>query len=197
MFCNFPYPLTPISDQDRISPYNINTISSRQVMRTKKNNPWGDYSLIQNQILLNNITIILVEQLLGIVARALKFSLKEWGSRSCQSICSVLEQSTFLSFGISPPQSINKYWPSVRRRGEPSLVGLALHSSGVKIVQVTLCCGNWDNLWPDYTVASWHNPHLYFEMNAWSFKNLVNCDCLLLFTFILILMTTLILFFFF
>ena len=30
-------PLTPISDQDRISPYNINTISGRQVMRIKKN----------------------------------------------------------------------------------------------------------------------------------------------------------------
>ena len=29
--------LTPMSDQDRISPYNINTISSRQVMRIKKN----------------------------------------------------------------------------------------------------------------------------------------------------------------
>ena len=29
-------PLTPISDQDRISPYDINTISSRQVMRIKK-----------------------------------------------------------------------------------------------------------------------------------------------------------------
>ena len=28
-------PLTPMSDQDRISPYNINTISSIQVMRTK------------------------------------------------------------------------------------------------------------------------------------------------------------------
>ena len=26
-----------MSDQDRISPYNINTISSRQVMRIKKN----------------------------------------------------------------------------------------------------------------------------------------------------------------
>lgn len=73
--------------------------------------------MIQNQILLNNITIIFVEQLLGIMARALKFSLKEWGSRSCQSICSVLEQSTFLSYGTSPPQSINKYWPSVRRGG--------------------------------------------------------------------------------
>ena len=30
-------PLTPVSDQDRISPYNINTISNRQVMRIKKN----------------------------------------------------------------------------------------------------------------------------------------------------------------
>ena len=30
-------PLSPISDQDRISPYNIITISSRQVMRIKKN----------------------------------------------------------------------------------------------------------------------------------------------------------------
>ena len=30
-------PLTPISDQDRISPYNINTISTRKVMRIKKN----------------------------------------------------------------------------------------------------------------------------------------------------------------
>ena len=30
-------PLTPMSDQDRISPYNIHTISSRQVMRIKKN----------------------------------------------------------------------------------------------------------------------------------------------------------------
>ena len=30
-------PLTPMSDQDRISPHNINTISTRQVMRMKKN----------------------------------------------------------------------------------------------------------------------------------------------------------------
>ena len=28
---------TPVSDQDRISPYNIDTISSRQVTRIKKN----------------------------------------------------------------------------------------------------------------------------------------------------------------
>ena len=30
-------PLTPMSDQDKISPYNINTTSSRQVMSLKKN----------------------------------------------------------------------------------------------------------------------------------------------------------------
>ena len=30
------YPLTPTSDQDRISPYSIITISSRQVRRIKK-----------------------------------------------------------------------------------------------------------------------------------------------------------------
>ena len=30
-------PSTPMSDQDRISPYNINTITSTQVTRIKKN----------------------------------------------------------------------------------------------------------------------------------------------------------------
>ena len=30
-------PFTPTSDQDRISPYNVNIISSRQVMRIEKN----------------------------------------------------------------------------------------------------------------------------------------------------------------
>ena len=34
---DFIKPITPISDKDRISPYNINTIPSRQVMRIKKN----------------------------------------------------------------------------------------------------------------------------------------------------------------
>ena len=34
-------PLTPMRDQDRISSYNINTISSGQVMRIKKNISWG------------------------------------------------------------------------------------------------------------------------------------------------------------
>ena len=34
-------PFTPRSDQDRISPYNITTISSRQVMRIEKNISYG------------------------------------------------------------------------------------------------------------------------------------------------------------
>ena len=34
-------PLTPTSDQDRISPYDIDTMSSRQVTRIKKNINWG------------------------------------------------------------------------------------------------------------------------------------------------------------
>ena len=35
--CSSSYPpLTPMSDQEKISPYNINPISSRQVMRIKK-----------------------------------------------------------------------------------------------------------------------------------------------------------------
>ena len=33
----FTNPLTYMSDQERISPYNINTISNRLVMRNKKN----------------------------------------------------------------------------------------------------------------------------------------------------------------
>ena len=45
-----------MSDQDRISPYNINTISSRQVMRKKEKYELGDCKLIQYQILQTNIT---------------------------------------------------------------------------------------------------------------------------------------------
>ena len=39
-----------MSDKDQISPYNVNTISSRQVIRIKL-----DYKLIQNQVLQINI----------------------------------------------------------------------------------------------------------------------------------------------
>ena len=54
-FLWYLHPLTPMSDQDRISPYNIITISSRLVMRIKKLST-GDYWLIQYQILWNEIT---------------------------------------------------------------------------------------------------------------------------------------------
>ena len=49
-------PLTPMGDQDRISPYNINIIPNRQVMRIKEKCQSGDYKLIQFQILQTNIT---------------------------------------------------------------------------------------------------------------------------------------------
>ena len=50
-------PLTPVSDQERISPYIINTIASRQVMRIKRNSN----QLIQWQILKTKI-IKIVQQ---------------------------------------------------------------------------------------------------------------------------------------
>ena len=48
--------LTFMNDQDRISLYNINTISSRQIMRIKKKYQLWDYKLIQYPILQANIT---------------------------------------------------------------------------------------------------------------------------------------------
>ena len=48
-----------MSDQDRISPYNINTESSRQVRRIKKKTRLGNYGLIQYQILQIEIISIL------------------------------------------------------------------------------------------------------------------------------------------
>ena len=53
------HPLTPMSDHDRTSPYNINTESSRQVRRIKKKTKLGDYKLIQYQILQIEIMSIL------------------------------------------------------------------------------------------------------------------------------------------
>ena len=54
-------PLTLMSDQDRISPYNINTISTRQVMRIhiKKNISFRIFWLIQYQILRTSIIRII------------------------------------------------------------------------------------------------------------------------------------------
>ena len=44
-------PLIPMSDQDRISPFNINKESSWLVGRIKMKTQLGDYKLIQYQIL--------------------------------------------------------------------------------------------------------------------------------------------------
>ena len=49
------HPPTPIGDQDRISPYHIKTISTRQVIRIKKKYQLRDWLLIQYQILQTNI----------------------------------------------------------------------------------------------------------------------------------------------
>ena len=56
-----------MSDQDRISPYNINTESSRQVRRIKKKTQLGNYGLIQYQFL--QIEIISISwQTVGIIS---------------------------------------------------------------------------------------------------------------------------------
>ena len=51
-----------MSVRDRISPYNIDTISSKQVMRIKKKYQLQDYKLIQYQILQTNIIELYVRQ---------------------------------------------------------------------------------------------------------------------------------------
>ena len=48
-----------MSDQDRISTYNINTELSKQVRRIKKKTQWENYKLIQYQILQIEIMSIL------------------------------------------------------------------------------------------------------------------------------------------
>ena len=45
-------PLTPMSDQDRISPYNIKQTSDE----SKEKYKLGDYKLVQSQILQTKIT---------------------------------------------------------------------------------------------------------------------------------------------
>ena len=50
-----------MSDQDRISPYNINTISSRHVIRIKRKYQKVDYYVIQYQILRSTIITIVLQ----------------------------------------------------------------------------------------------------------------------------------------
>ena len=56
----FVNPSTPMRDQDRISLYNINTITGRQAMRKRKYQLDG-YLLIQYQILRTNIARIILQ----------------------------------------------------------------------------------------------------------------------------------------
>ena len=56
----FVNPSTPMSDQDRISLYSINTITGRQAMRKRKYQLDG-YLLIQYQILRTNIARIILQ----------------------------------------------------------------------------------------------------------------------------------------
>ena len=50
-------PLTPTSDQDRISPYNNYRYNIKQISdENKENYQLGDHELIQHQILQTNIT---------------------------------------------------------------------------------------------------------------------------------------------
>ena len=51
-------PLTPKSDQERISPYIIDTASSTQALRIKKKTQLRNYKLIQYQILQTDIISI-------------------------------------------------------------------------------------------------------------------------------------------
>ena len=51
-------PLTPKSDQERISPYIIDTASSTQALRIKRKTQLRNYKLIQYQILQTDIISI-------------------------------------------------------------------------------------------------------------------------------------------
>ena len=59
------HPLTPMGDQDRISPYNIDTlttISGWKVMRFKEKDPLGDYLLVDPYLILQTNIIRIVWQ---------------------------------------------------------------------------------------------------------------------------------------
>ena len=66
-------PFTPKSDQDRISPYSINTMSRRQVLRIKRKYQLGNYKLIQYWILQTNIMRTVWQ-----TVRRITFEIWEW-----------------------------------------------------------------------------------------------------------------------
>ena len=77
-----------MGDQERISPYSVNAISSRQVRRIKKKTQSRDYKLIQYQILQTN-TIRIVWQIVRRItdeileAKELRGHLGNGGSQQC------------------------------------------------------------------------------------------------------------------
>ena len=77
-----------MGDQERISPYSVNAISSRQVRRIKKKTQSRDYKLIQYQILQTN-TIRIVWQIVRRItdeileAKELRGHLSNGGSQQC------------------------------------------------------------------------------------------------------------------
>ena len=68
-------PLSPGCDQDRISPYTISTISSRQVMRIKKNiNYWrNQFQIVRQKVRRITDEILGVKGLRQILAPSLQF----------------------------------------------------------------------------------------------------------------------------
>ena len=77
-----------MGDQERISPYSVNAISSRQVKRIEKKTQSRDYKLIQYQILQTN-TIRIVWQIVRRItdeileAKGLRGHLSNGGSQQC------------------------------------------------------------------------------------------------------------------
>ena len=68
-------PLSPGCDQDRISPYTISTISSRQVMRIKKNIIywWNQFQIVRQKVRRITDEILGVKGLRQILASSLLF----------------------------------------------------------------------------------------------------------------------------
>ena len=87
-------PLAPKNDQDLISPYNINTKSSRQLMKTKQNiNQWIISRMIQYQVLRTNVIKILwhtvriiIYEILGVKGWSWLLSLNYARGRTCKKM---------------------------------------------------------------------------------------------------------------
>ena len=90
---------TPMSDRDRISPYNINTESRRQVRRIKKKTQLGNYGLIQDQFL--QIEIISISwQTVG------RISNESMGVKGLILADCILQPVCTLLFGVSISRNV-------------------------------------------------------------------------------------------